>query len=174
MLHKTYTFFALIALILIVQSCKKVKQEVNTRYETDIHVSQTVLKTDGYLFGGSAILDTSLNKETKNSKIVFVDPGEVRFTIREANLLDMLFAYQMQFKITDNTTNNSITHKLEAINSLFPDNSFLIPNTPENISFFSTIIKEKHTATIEITGYSSQSGVELLFNFKIAAIVGLN
>ena len=174
MLHKTYTFFALIALILIVQSCKKVKQEVNTRYETDIHVSQTVLKTDGYLFGGSAILDPNLNKETNNSKIVFVDLGEVRLTNTEANLLDWLFAYRIQVRITDNVTNKSITHTIEEMYSLYPDNSFLIPDTPSNNAFFTTIIKENHTSTIEITGYSSQSGVELLFNFKIAAIVGLN
>ncbi|MDA3778625.1 MAG: hypothetical protein PF487_00045, partial [Bacteroidales bacterium] len=60
MFRETYSLSIIIALFFLFQGCKRVKHEVNTTYSTDIIATEISLKTDGYLFGGSAILDPNL------------------------------------------------------------------------------------------------------------------
>ncbi len=173
MQKKIITLAALIALLLIIQACTKIKHEVNTFFSVDIPVNEMTTKTDGYKFGGSAVLNPNANEETKNWAILKVVLGEVRLIIKEASTTDMLFAYLIEINVTDNETNKSVSHTIDGINSLHPDNSFLLPSTPSNTAFFTDIINKNHTATVEIICYTSQSDVDIVFAFKISALVGL-
>ncbi|MDA3778624.1 MAG: hypothetical protein PF487_00040 [Bacteroidales bacterium] len=174
MLRKTPFLIALIAVVMIISGCKRIKHELDTVYSVEITANEMTLKTDGYLFGGSAVLDPNLNEDIKSFlEIVFVEIGEVSVTVKDANITDWLFAYSLEFKITNNITGKSITHNIVENVSLYPDNSYQIPDSAENKAFFTELLKNKHTATVEISGYSSQPGVILLFTLEIAAKVAM-
>jgi len=174
MLRKFFSLALFFLLLLLFSGCKRVKHEVVTFYKVDIPTQEIALKTDRYLFGGSAVLDPSLNEETSTYwEIVAVDLGDVTLGISEASITDWLFSYQLQITVTNNTTEKSVSYLIEGMNSLHPDNSFLIPDTSENRSFFTEILKNRDTATVEVTGYSSQPDIIIIFNFSINARVGL-
>jgi hypothetical protein len=173
MLRKTPFLIALIAVVMVISGCKRIKHELDTVYSVEITANEITLKTDGYLFRGLAVLDPNLNEDTKNWDIIKLSLGEARFTVKEANITDMLFSYSLEFKITDDVLGTSITHSYVEMNSLYPENSFLFPSNSANDAFFSNLIHEKHSATIMVSGFASQTGVELVFTFKIMASVGL-
>jgi len=173
MYRKFISYSVLLALIISISSCKKIDHEAYTYYRTDINTTDLSTKADGFLFGGSSILDPNLNDETRDWQIAKITLTETKLTITEANLKDMLMSYRMELKITNNKTDKSITHIMDGINSLSVDNSFIIPDNETNNAFFKEMIGNRQTHTVEIKGYASQKGSILKFNFKVGAFVAL-
>lgn len=170
---KRKILIGLFALVFIFQACKQIPQDIETSFTVDIYANEIGTKAGGYLFGGNAIFDPNLNPETKNWKITSLIINEIRLNVVEANILDWLIASQLRVTITDDVTDTSISQLITGYHSLSPSNSILIPANETANAFLNNLITKKHTATVEITGVSNQSGVELVFTYSIAAVASV-
>ncbi|MBN1649959.1 MAG: hypothetical protein JW857_01450 [Bacteroidales bacterium] len=162
------------ATLLIISLCRPISHEVETFFTVDIPAQQMILKTEGFSFNGSAVFDPNSNIETKDWTITNLSFGEIKLIVKDANILDWLIATQIQINITDNHTQESLTHFISGNHSLYPSNTILISTTESEDEFLSNLIIKKHSATFEISGLTNQSGAELVFTYSIRAFASLD
>ena len=174
MLRKIINFSLLIIAVLYSNmSCKQIPHEIETKFTVDIPAQQIIIKSDGYIFSGSAIFDPNLNIDTKDWNITNLSFGEIRLIVKDANILDWLIAAQIQIIITDNTTNESIAQLIPGYHSLYPSNSILLNTNDADHEFLRTLIIQKHTATFEISGLANQSNTDLVFTYSMQAFASI-